>query len=148
MIRETLFVRYMDERYTDLVPRLAPIKQGDWIDLAVPCDLTLETSTYYQIPFGIAVQLPEGYEAYIVERSSTFRKFGILQTNAVGIIDNSYRGNDDEWQIPVYATRDTFIPAGTRIAQFRTEQKMLMPSLCEVPYFKEGENRGGFGTTG
>lgn len=147
MIRQTIAIRYMDENYDNLVPRLAPLPQGDWIDLAVPRDYFIAAHEYEQILFGVAMQLPDGYEAHIVPRSSTYRKYHIIQTNGIGIIDNSYRGNNDEWQMPVLATQNTLIPYGTRIAQFRIVPKMLMPNLTEVPYFEEGENRGGFGST-
>lgn len=147
MIRHTITIRYIDEDYADLVPRLAPLPQGDWIDLAVPKDYHIPAGEYEQIRFGIAMQLPDGYEAHIVPRSSTYRKYHIIQTNGIGIIDNSYRGNNDEWQMPVLATQDTFIPYAARIAQFRIVPKMLMPNLNEVPYFEIGEDRGGFGST-
>lgn len=109
------------------------------------------------IPLGITMEVPKGYEAHLLPRSSTFKKWGILQVNSQGIIDNSYKGNNDEWKLPVIATRTITIPAGTRIAQFRIQlsqkatrwQKLKhiflgTPKLKSVPFLDNPE-RGGFG---
>ena len=93
------------------------------------------------------MKLPDGYEAWIVPRSSTFKKYHIIQTNGIGIIDNSYCGDNDEWKMPVLAMRDTFIPKGTRICQFRVIKSMKYPRWKEVTTL-ETESRGGFGSTG
>ena len=102
---------------------------------------------YALIDLGFALQLPDGYEAHIVPRSSTFKNFGVLQTNSMGIIDNSYCGDEDYWRLPVIAMRDTVIKKGDRICQFRIMEKM---SNIEVEIVKTlgNENRGGFGSTG
>lgn len=123
-------------------------QHGDWIDLKAREDVSLDAGEYYQIPLGVAMKLPGGYEAHMVPRSSTFRKYGIIQTNSVGIIDNAYCGDDDEWAMPVYALRSCTIHKGDRIAQFRIVEKMdAGVLLCPVRNLNT-PNRGGFGSTG
>jgi probable deoxyuridine 5'-triphosphate nucleotidohydrolase yncF len=122
-------------------------EKSDWIDLKAAQDYELNQFEYTLINLGFALQLPDGYEAHIVPRSSTFKNFGILQTNSMGIIDNSYCGDEDYWKLPVIAMRDTVIKKGDRICQFRLMEKM---SNIEVEIVKTlgNENRGGFGSTG
>lgn len=122
-------------------------EKSDWIDLKAAQDYELNQFEYTLINLGFALQLPDGYEAHIVPRSSTFKNFGILQTNSMGIIDNSYCGDEDYWKLPVIAMRDTVIKKGDRICQFRIMEKM---SNIEVEIVKTlgNENRGGFGSTG
>ena len=122
-------------------------EKSDWIDLKAAQDYELNQFEYTLINLGFALQLPDGYEAHIVPRSSTFKNFGILQTNSMGIIDNSYCGDEDYWKLPVIAMRDTVIKKGDRICQFRIIEKM---SNIEVEIVKTlgNENRGGFGSTG
>lgn len=91
--------------------------------------------------------LPDGYEAHLVPRSSTFKNFGIIQTNSMGVIDNSYSGEDDEWKMPVYALRDTVIKVNDRICQFRIEKRMEDIDFIEVEHLND-TSRGGFGSTG
>ena len=93
------------------------------------------------------MQLPDGYEAIIAPRSSTFKKWGIIQANGIGIIDNSYCGDDDIWMMPVWSTREIHIPAGTRIAQFRIQKKQPVINFISVDSLGT-KNRGGFGSTG
>ena len=100
-------------------PRLQLTKTGDWIDLYCAQDMTLHAGDFALVPLGVSMQLPEGYEARTAPRSSTFKRWGLLQANSVGVIDNSYCGTNDEWKLPVYATRDTVIEKGDRICQFR-----------------------------
>ena len=93
------------------------------------------------------MELPPFYEAHIVPRSSTFKNFGVLQTNGIGIVDSSYKGNNDVWKFPALAMRDSVIKKGDRICQFKIVP--IMGSVC----FKEVESmesldRGGFGSTG
>ena len=99
------------------------------------------------IPLGVAMQLPEGYEAHIAPRSSTFKTWGIIQTNSVGVVDFSYNSHDDVWKMPVYATRDTVIEVNDRICQFRIVENQPKIVFEEVEYL-EGVARGGFGSTG
>ena len=91
-----------------LTPELLPVQNiegGDWIDLRAADDVHLEKGQYYMIPLGVAMELPAGYEAIVAPRSSTFKHFGILMTNSIGVIDESYCGDGDEWHFPAYATR-------------------------------------------
>ncbi len=126
--------------------KIAKIKFGDWIDLSSSEDVIINRGQFKLISLGISMKLPDGYEAHVVPRSSTFKTWGILQTNSMGVIDNSYSGNGDIWKFPAYATKDTEIKKGDRICQFRIMKKANM-------HFKEVEdlgdkNRGGFGSTG
>ena len=134
-------------RYTSELKTVIPQDNGDWFDLATFEDVTLKVGEYKQISLGVAMELPYGYEAYVIPRSSTFKKFGVLQSNSFGLIDNSYCGNDDVWKFPAYATRDVFIPTGTRLCQFRIQRKMEPVDFIIVDDLNN-ENRGGFGSTG
>lgn len=159
------------------------IDNGDWIDLVTAEDITLRgpysktlkkktkdgqvTERYRDvvaasklIPLGVCIKVPSGFEALLLPRSSTFKKWGILQTNSQGIIDNSYSGNDDEWKLPVISTRTVTIPKGTRIAQFRIQLsqkattwqkiKWLFSSKVKLKQVSslDSQSRGGFGSTG
>lgn len=121
--------------------------KSDWIDLRCAKETVLKAGESELIPLGVAMQLPEGYEAHVVARSSTFRNFGIIQTNTFGIVDESYCGDNDEWCFPVIALRDTVIHVNDRIAQFRIERHQPAVRFIEVEHL-EGKDRGGFGTTG
>lgn len=123
------------------------ITKGDWIDLRTNEDIVLREGEFKLIPLGVAMKLPDGYEAILAPRSSTFKNFGILQTNSVGVIDNAYSGDNDEWKFPAYATRDIHIPRGSRICQFRIQQKMPTVEFNIVESLG-GLDRGGFGTSG
>lgn len=123
------------------------IKGGDWIDLRAAERVVMRTGDFRLISFGISMALPDGYEAHIAPRSSTFKNFGILFTNSVGVIDNSYNGDDDIWRIPALAMRDTIIEKGDRIAQFRLVKKQNPIIFNEVDNLGNS-NRGGFGSTG
>ena len=126
---------------------LEGISQGDWIDLRVAEDYNLKRGDFKLLRLGVCMQLPEGYEAHVCSRSSTFKKYGIFMSNSMGIIDNSYCGDTDEWLYAAIATKDVVIPRGTRIAQFRLER--IQPNISFVKVDKlEGESRGGFGSTG
>lgn len=133
-------------KYLDGQNKLKKIKQGDWYDLSANENITLKKGDYYEIPLGVIMNLPANYEAHIVMRSSTFKKHGIIQTNGIGIIDNSYCGETDEWKLPVYATRNTQILAGERICQFR-----LFSRMNDIEFVKYKnvlkQSRGGFGST-
>lgn len=127
--------------------KLEKISKGDWIDLRASETKELKQGEFAIIPLGVSMQLPEGYEAHLAPRSSTFKKWGIIQVNSVGVIDSSYCGNDDIWGMPVYVTRDTTIAEGDRICQFRIMECQPNINFIEVDSL-EGENRGGFGSTG
>ena len=120
---------------------------SDWIDLRAAENVTLRKGEFKLIPLGVGIQLPEGYEAHVVPRSSTFRNFGILQTNSMGVIDESYCGDGDQWLFPASAVRDTVIKKNDRICQFRIMKHQ--PELeIEVTEHLGGMDRGGFGSTG
>jgi dUTP pyrophosphatase len=122
------------------------IPNGDWQDLSIVEEAVLAEGDYKLLSFGFSAQLPEGFEAHIVPRSSTFKKYGILQTNGVGIVDNSYCGDNDIWMFPCYATKSIVIPAGERIAQFRIFKKQDALKFEFVDTLGNKE-RGGFGST-
>ena len=113
---ETIKIKY----FTDKIEKLTYIDgKSDWIDLRAAEAVDLKKGEFKLIPLGVAMELPKGYEAHIVPRSSTFKNFGIIQTNHQGVIDSSYCGDNDEWKMPVYAMRDTHIEVNDRICQFR-----------------------------
>ena len=131
----------------DSIPHLEKTEIGDWIDLRSAEDVELKKGENKLIHLGVAMELPKGYEAHIVPRSSTFKKWGIIQTNHMGVVDNTYCGDDDWWFMSVYATRDVKIEKDDRICQFRIEKKM--PKIkFETVEILGNENRNGFGSTG
>lgn len=138
----TVKIKYM--RGIDKIERF---NVGDWIDLRAAEDIYLERWQHKMIPLGVAMELPEGYEALIAPRSSTFKRYGILLSNSIGIIDEAYKGDNDEWHFPAYAVRDTFIKKNDRICQFRIIQHQPMINLVEVESLGNAD-RGGLGSTG
>lgn len=139
-------------KYFNNNPRLELKENGDWIDLYVGETVDMKAGEFKLIPLGVAMKLPRGHEANIVPRSSTFSKFGVLQTNSYGVIDSTYCGDEDEWFFPAYATRDTHIPVGARICQFRINRTMSYVTHNEVNFLEVNKlnnpNRGGHGSTG
>lgn len=131
----------------DDMEKIVQIDKGDWIDLRTAEDIFLEPGEYKLIPLGIAMALPPNYEALLIPRSSTFKKYGVIQTNSIGLIDETYCGDNDEWLFPVYATRAVFIPKNTRICQFRILKHQPTVAFAEVDHLSETD-RGGFGSTG
>lgn len=141
---ESIKIRYA----SDEISKLEYIDgKSDWIDLRAAENVSMKAGEFKLISLGVAMELPKGYEAHIVPRSSTFKNFGIIQTNHCGIIDGSYCGNDDIWRFPAYAVRDTEIKVNDRICQFRIFQNQPVIRFDEVAEL-EGGNRGGFGSTG
>lgn len=134
-------------RYLRGVQKIERFNVGDWIDLRAAEDVVLKAGEEATIPLGVAMELPAGYEALVAPRSSTFRKYGILMTNSIGIIDESYRGDNDEWQFPAYAMRDTEIKKNERICQFRIIKHQPLIHLKEVDSLGNAD-RGGLGSTG
>lgn len=120
---------------------------SDWIDLRSSERVELKKGESAIIKLGVGIEIPKGYEAHIVPRSSTFKKWGIIQTNSMGVIDNSYSGDNDEWMLPVYATRDTVIEVNDRICQFRI-MKNQPKIVFDIVEHLNDKNRGGFGSTG
>lgn len=121
--------------------------KSDWYDLRAAETVSLKAGEFKLIPLGIGMILPEGYEANIVPRSSTFKNYGIIQTNSFAVIDNSYSGDNDEWKYPVYATRNITINKNDRICQFRINKKQPVIDFDEVEHLNN-KDRGGFGSTG
>ena len=120
---------------------------GDWIDLRSGEDIELFAGSYYEIPLGVAMELPKGHSAIIIPRSSTFKKWGIIQTNSVGLIDESYCGDNDEWKLPVMAMRKTKIHKNDRICQFRIIKQSDYLDFKVVKTLGNPD-RNGFGSTG
>jgi dUTP pyrophosphatase len=141
---ETIKIKYFDSE----LDKLTYIDgKSDWIDLRASETTELKKGEFRLIPLGVAMELPAGYEAHVVPRSSTFKNYGILQTNSCGVIDGSYCGDQDMWQMPAYAIRDTVIHKGDRICQFRI-MKNQPAIVFEEVYSLNNQDRGGFGTTG
>lgn len=140
---KTIKIKYL----SDKIDKLEKITKGDWIDLRAAEDIAMKAGEFRLIPLGVAMQLPEGYEAHIVPRSSTFKNFGIIQTNHQGVVDSSYCGDNDQWYMPSYALRDTQIHANDRICQF-----CIMENQPEIIFEETQElgapDRGGIGSTG
>ena len=126
---------------------LEKISVGDWIDLRAGETVTIKKGDYYLIRLGVGMILPEGYEALVLPRSSTPYKFGIMVANSMGVIDNSYCGDADEWKFPAIAIRDTVIHKGDRIAQFRIIENQPRLRFQTVTALK-ANSRGGIGSTG
>ena len=129
------------------MPCLKKIKQGDWIDLYTTEEVVLKANEFIYIDLGISMELPAGYEAIMAPRSSTFKNWGLIQTNSIGVIDSSFASDSDIWKFPAYATRDVTIPAHTRIAQFRI-QKIQPEFVFEEVNSLGNAVRGGLGSTG
>lgn len=145
MKTETLeiLVKYHDKA----LGKIEKIPVGDWIDLRSAECVDMDEGAFHVISLGVSMKLPKGYEAHILPRSSTFRRWGILMTNSMGIIDESYCGENDVWGFPALAMRSTTIYKGDRICQFRIMPKMSEVKFTEVDHM-EDEDRGGFGSTG
>ena len=139
--RNVIKIKY----HTDGI-EISKIAIGDWIDLRASEDVIINRGDFKLISLGVSMKLPNGFEAHIVPRSSTFKTWGILQANGMGVVDNSYSGNGDIWRFPAYATRDTEIKKGDRICQFRIIKKAKM--TIEKTDDLGDNNRDGFGSTG
>lgn len=144
MEQVTLKIKYLND---DII-RLEYIDgKSDWIDLRAAERVELKAGDFKLIHLGVAIELPAGYEAHIVPRSSTFKNFGILQANSMGIIDETYCGPNDWYRFPALAMRDTVIEVNDRICQFRIEKHQPQILFEEVEELT-GVDRGGFGSTG
>jgi len=139
---ETIRIRYLRD-----IMKIERFNVGDWIDLRAAEDIELKAGEFRLIPLGVAMELPKGYEALVAPRSSTFKKLGILLANSIGIIDESYKGDNDEWHFPAYAVKDTVIHKNERICQFRIIQHQPLIHLLEVDRLGNSD-RGGLGSTG
>lgn len=138
----TIDVKY----HADIYP-LKMTTNGDWCDLRAAEDVEFKAGEYKLISLGVSMQLPPGYEALVIPRSSTFKHWGLLQTNSCGLIDNSYCGDDDIWQFPALATRDVLVEKNSRICQFRIQKKMNDVNFNTVVALNN-TNRKGFGSSG
>lgn len=138
----TVKIKYL----RDIEP-IANLFVGDWIDLRCGISLLIKPFEYLKIPLGVAMELPEGYSAIVAPRSSLFKNHGILCANSLGIIDNSYKGDNDEWNFLGYSTRHTYIPINERICQFRLIEKGDEILFKEVQKLGNPD-RGGIGSTG
>lgn len=136
-------IKYHDKR----IPKLLITKKGDWIDLYSATEISYKTGDCFRILLGVSMQLPKGYEAHIRPRSSTFSNFGVLLTNSVGVIDNSYCGDNDIWKAEFVALRDGEIKRGERLVQFRIFENQSKIEFEEVEQLSEN-SRGGYGSTG
>lgn len=141
---ETIKIKY----FSDEIRRLTyTAGKSDWIDLRAAKEIELKKGEYALIPLGVAMELPKGYEAHVIPRSSTYKNFGILQTNSCGLIDESYCGDNDQWFFPALAVRDTVIHVNDRICQFRIMEHQPEIRFEEVKSLGH-EDRGGIGSTG
>ena len=137
----------MREERIKIVYHTDAIDKPDWIDLRAAEEVSFRAGEFHMINLGVSMELPKGYEAHVVPRSSTFKNYGLIQTNSYGVIDQTYCGQDDIWHWPAYATRDTVVHVNDRICQFRIMENQPRIRFEEVDVL-EGENRGGFGSTG
>lgn len=143
-MNKTIKIRYI----SDKIEKLRYIDgKSDWIDLRASERIEFKAGEYKLIPLGVAMELPKGYEAHVVPRSSTYKHFGIMQTNHCGVIDESYCGNNDQWHFPAYAMRDTVIEVNDRICQFRIMEHQPTITFQEEETL-DGADRGGIGSTG
>ena len=144
MNNENLVVKI--KYHTDILP-ISEFENGDWIDLRAAEDVEMKAGEFRIISLGVSMKLPAGYEAHVVPRSSTCKKWGIIQANHMGVIDNSYCGNNDIWKFPAIAIQDTVIYKNDRICQFRIEKKQPKFSW-DVVNQMDDPDRGGIGSTG
>lgn len=134
-------------KYFNDVQEIEALEVGDWIDLRSAESVDIKAGEYKLIRLGVAMELPEGYEALVAPRSSTFKNYGILLANSLGIIDESYKGDNDEWKFLAYATRDTHVEKNDRICQFRIIERQPKIKLTKVESLGNAD-RGGIGSTG
>lgn len=139
---ETIKIKYLRD-----IQKIEKFNVGDWIDLRAAETVTMKAGEYRMIPLGVAMELPQGYEALVAPRSSTFKKYGVILANSIGIIDESYKGDNDEWNFLAYALRDAVILKNERICQFRIIQHQPLIHLQEVDTLGNAD-RGGIGSTG
>ena len=134
-------------KYLKDIQKIERFNVGDWIDLRAAETVVMKAGEYRMIPLGVAMELPKGYEAIVAPRSSTFKKYGIMLANSIGVIDEAYKGDNDEWNFLAYAVKDTKIYKNERICQFRIIQHQPLIHLLEVDSLGN-EDRGGIGSTG
>ena len=140
---ETIKIKY----FADIEPIKFIDGKSDWYDLRSAEDVEMKAGEWKLIKLGVGMILPEGYEAHIAPRSSTFKNFGLLQTNSIGIVDNSYSGDNDQWMFSALAMRDTVIHKNDRICQFRIMKQQPEINFITVEHLGDID-RGSFGSTG
>ena len=140
-------VKYHNSKNGSTIDRIEKIEQGDWIDLRSAENYEIAQFEAGMINLGVSIKVPEGYEAHLVPRGSTYKKWSIIQTNGMGVIDESYSGENDVWKMPVLAMQATHIHKNDRVCQFRIMPKMPEVKITEVEAM-DGNSRGGFGSTG
>jgi dUTP pyrophosphatase len=144
---ELVLIKYFENSNGEKVEPIRTIDKGDWIDLRANETISLRKGDFRLIPLGVGMILPRGYEAHVAPRSSTFKNWGIIQVNSVGVVDESYNGDNDQWFMPIFATRDTIINRNDRICQFRIVEKQPSIVFNEVEHLNDVD-RGGCGSTG
>jgi dUTP pyrophosphatase len=142
----------MKIKYFEGATKLKKISKGNWIDVYASKDVFVPLNDRAMIPLGFALELPKGWEGHLAPRSSTFKTWGIIQTNSVGVVDDTYIGDNDQWHMPVYCLDSkneggTWIKKGDKIGQFRIMEVMPEIEFEEVEVFNNSD-RGGFGSTG
>lgn len=145
METETIKIKYIDDKMKKL--DYIDGEKSEWIDLRSAENVEMKAGEFKLINLGVIMKLPDGYEGHLAPRSSTFKKYGLIMVNSVGVVDNSFCGPEDVWRFPALAMRDTKIYKGDRICQFRiikTQPKIIFEEVNEI----DGESRGGFGSTG
>lgn len=140
---ETIKIKYFDKE----IDKVEKFVQGDLIDLRSAETIELKKGEFHLIPLGVGMKLPDGYKANIYPRSSTFKNFGIIMSNSVGQVDNSYSGDTDQWHFPAIALRDTVIHKNDRICQFEIQKIQPDIEFEEVEHLDDTD-RGGIGSTG
>lgn len=134
-------------KYLRGIQKIERFNVGDWVDLRCAEDTTLIAGQFTMIPLGVAMELPHGYEALVAPRSSTFKNYGIIMANSIGVVDESYKGDGDEWHFPAYAFRDTIIRKNERICQFRLIEHQPLVKIVEVDCLGNPDRKG-LGSTG
>ena len=145
-LNELFTIPNIKVKYHSPITPIEKTEKGNFIDLRAAHDIHIKKGDFKLIPLGVSIKLPEGYWGQVVPRSSLFKKHGLIMTNSFGVIDSSYCGDDDEWMMPVYATRDTNIEFDERICQFRIVRDIDF--TWETVDHLDSVSRGGFGSTG
>lgn len=149
--------------HNNQIDKIQKKDRGDWFDLRavsvklknpkrvinlIENDYQFKVGDEGMISLGFSMELPKGYEALVIPRSSTFKNYGIIMTNHAGLIDNSYNGNNDEWHFPFYClTEKDCIKFNEKICQFRIQENQPIINFIEVNNL-QNEDRNGFGSTG
>ena len=142
-----MFLKRIKIKYLKPILKIGVVSKSDWVDLRASEDVFMRAGEFKMIPLGVAMELPKGYEAIVAPRSSTYKKYKILLANSIGVIDESYKGDNDEWHFPALAVEDTYIKKDERICQFRIIKHQPILKFDEVETLGN-DDRGGLGSTG